>query len=75
MGSKYPILTPDEIIRALSKLGFQKVSQKGSHAKYKNDTSPVRTVIIPMHSEIARGTLKSILDQSGISLNEFLELL
>ncbi len=75
MGSKYPLLAPDEIIRTLSKLGFQKVSQKGSHAKYKNDTSPVRTVIIPMHSEIARGTLKSILDQAGISLEEFLELL
>lgn len=75
MGSKYPFLTPDEIIRALSKLGFQKVSQKGSHAKYKNDTSPVRTFIIPMHSEIARGTLKSILDQAGITLEEFLDLL
>jgi predicted RNA binding protein YcfA (HicA-like mRNA interferase family) len=75
MGSKYPILTPDEIIRALSKLGFQKISQKGSHAKYKNDISPVKTVIIPMHSEIARGTLKSILDQAGISLEDFLKLL
>jgi predicted RNA binding protein YcfA (HicA-like mRNA interferase family) len=75
MGSKYPILIPDEIIRTLSKLGFHKVSQKGSHAKYKNDTSPVRTVIIPIHSEIARGTLKSILDQAGITLEEFLDLL
>lgn len=75
MGSKYPILTPEEIIRALSKIGFQKASQKGSHAKYRNDTTPVRTVIIPMHSEIARGSLKSILDQAGISLEEFLDLL
>jgi predicted RNA binding protein YcfA (HicA-like mRNA interferase family) len=75
MGSKYPILTPNEILHALSKLGFQKVAQKGSHAKYKTDTVPVKTFIIPMHSEIARGTLKSILDQAGISLDEFLDLL
>ena len=33
MGLKYPILTPQEIIRALEKIGFQKTSQKGSHAK------------------------------------------
>ncbi|MDI9476862.1 MAG: type II toxin-antitoxin system HicA family toxin [Natronincolaceae bacterium] len=34
MGSKYPILPPDKIIKALEKTGFQKAPQKGSHAKY-----------------------------------------
>jgi predicted RNA binding protein YcfA (HicA-like mRNA interferase family) len=34
MGSKYPILRPNEIISALSKKGFVFKSQKGSHAKY-----------------------------------------
>lgn len=62
MGLKYPILPPNDIIKALSKLGFQKVSQRGSHAKFKNKTEPVRVVIIPMHKEIAKGTLKSILE-------------
>lgn len=75
MPSKYPILPPKDIIKALRKIGFEKVSQKGSHAKYKNSTFPVRTVIIPMHSEIAKGTLKSILEQANISLEDFLELL
>ena len=36
MSSKYPVLPPSYIINALSKLGFEKISQKGSHAKYKN---------------------------------------
>jgi predicted RNA binding protein YcfA (HicA-like mRNA interferase family) len=75
MGSQYPILLPKQIIKALRKQGFRKVSQRGSHAKYRNDTNPVRTVIIPMHSEIARGTLKSILEQANVSLEKFLELL
>lgn len=35
MSYKYPILPPSKIILVLTKLGFQKVSQKGSHAKYK----------------------------------------
>jgi len=72
MGDKYPILRPNEIISALSKMGFIFKSQKGSHAKYSNG---VRTAIIPMHSSIAKGTLKSILIQAGIELNEFLGLL
>ena len=75
MCSKYPILPPKDVIKALSKIGFNQVSQRGSHAKYKNDSIPRRTVIIPIHSEIAKGTLKSILEQANISLEEFLKLL
>jgi len=73
MGSKYPVLTPERIIRVLIKLGFNKVSQKGSHVKYKKDSEPNRIVIVPMHYEVAKGTLQSILEQAGITLEEFLE--
>jgi len=72
MGSKYPILRPNEIISALSKNGFVYKSQKGSHVKYTNGRY---TAIIPMHDSVARGTLKSILIQSGIELEDFLKLL
>ena len=69
---KYPILRPNEIISALSKKGFYFKSQKGSHAKYTNGN---RTFIIPMHDTVARGTLKSILIQANVELEEFTELL
>ena len=36
MSSKYPVLPPNKIIRAMNKFGFEKCSQKGSHAKYIN---------------------------------------
>lgn len=75
MGSKYPVLPPEAIIKALKKMGFYKVSQKGSHAKYKKDGELVRNVIIPMHNEVARGTLQSILEQAGITLDEFKKIL
>ena len=75
MGSKYPILPPDKIIKALQKIGYYKASQKGSHAKYRKDGNPIRTAIIPMHNEVARGTLQSILEQAGLTLEEFNELL
>ena len=74
MSSKYPILPPDKIINALSKIGFKKISQKGSHAKYKN-TETQKIYIIPMHKEIAKGTLKSILEQADVELDNFLKLL
>jgi len=75
MGSKYPLLSAREIIRTLRKAGFAEVSQRGSHRKLQNDADPPRTVIVPMHDEVARGTLRSILEQAGIDLETFLDLL
>jgi predicted RNA binding protein YcfA (HicA-like mRNA interferase family) len=72
MPNKYPILRPNDIITALSKKGFIYKNQKGSHVKYSNGN---RTAIIPKHDTVARGTLKNILIQAGIELEEFLKLL
>ena len=69
---KYPILRPNEIISALSKKGFYFKSQKGSHVKYTNGNL---IVIIPIHDTVARGTLKSILIQANIDIEDFLKLL
>jgi predicted RNA binding protein YcfA (HicA-like mRNA interferase family) len=65
--SKYPVLTQNQMIRILKKNGFVAVSQTGSHRKFKKDG---HVVVVPMHSEIAKGTLKSILAQAGLSLND-----
>lgn len=72
MSSKYPILPPNKIIKVMKKFGFEKCSQKGSHAKYINlETGKI--FIIPMHYEVAKGTLKSILEQADIDLEKFLK--
>jgi predicted RNA binding protein YcfA (HicA-like mRNA interferase family) len=61
-----------EIKRKLEKAGFVQVSQKGSHVKFAKDThSGKRTTIVPNHSEVARGTLRSILRQAGLTPEEF----
>ncbi|MGE4273906.1 MAG: type II toxin-antitoxin system HicA family toxin [Desulfitobacterium sp.] len=72
MGSKYPVLKPNEIITALNEFGFRVISQKGSHIKLRKDSAVVKTVIVPNHYEVARGTFQSILEQAGITLEEFL---
>ena len=52
MSSKYPILPPKKIIKIMiQKFGFEKISQKGSHVKYKNFYTQ-KIFIIPMHKEI-----------------------
>ena len=74
MSSKYPVLPPNKIITTLTKIGFEKISQKGSHAKYKNQETQ-KVFIIPLHKEIAKGTLKSILEQADVELETFLNLI
>ena len=72
MNSKYPILPPKKIIKVMKRLGFHKISQKGSYAKFINQNTG-KIFIIPMHYEVARGTLRSILEQADIELEEFLK--
>ncbi len=66
----YKLLSSKKIIKTLMKHGFVEVSQKGSHVKYKNKN---RVVIVPHpKKEIPRGTLASILRQSGLQKEDFL---
>lgn len=61
------------VIRVLQEKGFFFVSQKGSHAKFKKDGKPQRTVIVKMgKKEIPYGTFKSILLLSGLEENDFI---
>ncbi|MBQ9862613.1 MAG: type II toxin-antitoxin system HicA family toxin [Lachnospiraceae bacterium] len=71
MPSKYPVLKPDEVIKRLEKFGFCYVSQSGSHRKMSNGTNKC---VIPMHDEVAKGTLKSILAQANVSLEDFMDV-
>ena len=65
-------LSSREVCRILQEHGFVIVRQKGSHIILRKQL-PDRgiTVPVPNHPEIAKGTLKSILDQSEIPKSEF----
>ena len=68
-----PRISGADAERALRGAGFVRVSQKGSHVKLRNDAG--RTVINPMHPELASGTLRSIIRQAGLTVDEFTALL
>jgi predicted RNA binding protein YcfA (HicA-like mRNA interferase family) len=66
------VLSSKKIVTALKRAGFSPFSQKGRHLKLKNQH---RVVIVPLHNEIARGTLQSIMEQAELPLDTFLTLL
>lgn len=71
---KLPVVSGEEMVKAFTKLGFTIVSQRGSHIKMKHPDG--RTVIIPNHKVIKKGTLKKgILNPLNISVERFLKLL
>ncbi len=70
---KLPVLSAREVLRALGKLGYYVRDQRGSHIHLRHPERPPLTV--PAHAEIARGTLRAIVKQAGLTVEEFLKLL
>ena len=65
MSPKPPLISGRDLVRAFAKLGYLKVSQKGSHIKMRNDATG-SVAIIPDHKKLDRWTLKSILRDAEI---------
>lgn len=55
--------------RALCRLGFADLRQTGSHRILRKEG---RTVVVPMHRPIKPGTLKGLIEQAGVTLEEFM---
>ena len=73
MSPPLPVVSGKETIAALQKSGFLIVGQKGSHVKLQHFNGNI--VIIPNHKELASGTLRSIIRQSGLSVEHFCNLI
>ena len=71
MSSQLPVLSPKELIKALEKAGFSVHRQKGSHIFLKKLEPEVRITLVPYHvKDIKKGTLKSILKQADLTVDE-----
>jgi predicted RNA binding protein YcfA (HicA-like mRNA interferase family) len=68
---KLPVLSGKELIKILQKAGFAVVRQKGSHVSLSK--GEYRTVV-PVHDELAKGTLLAILRQCGLTKDEIEKL-
>ena len=71
--SKLPLLSGKQVIKILQKIGYYIRNQKGSHVHLRHPIRPPLT--IPNHREVARGTLREIIKQAGLSNDDFQKLI
>lgn len=72
--SKLPVISGEQCVKALANAGFRFRRQEGSHVMLRRD-EPLSHVVVPLHGELDRGTLRAIVRQAGLSVSEFTALL
>jgi predicted RNA binding protein YcfA (HicA-like mRNA interferase family) len=71
--TKLPVISGKELIKVLMKIGYYVRDQKGSHIHLRH---PIRKPLtVPAHKTIARGTLRAIIRDSDLTVDEFLQIL
>lgn len=61
--------------RSACQVGYEFDRQRGSHMVLRNSKSPHRRMVVPDHKELAKGTLRSIIREAGLTVDEFVALL
>lgn len=72
--SKLPRISGRDCVKALAQRGFYVRRQEGSHMILRRD-DPLAQVVVFDHKELDRGTLRAIIRQAGLSVEEFINLM
>ena len=72
--SKLPSISGKNCVKALQKVGFYLKRRESSHIILRRD-NPFAQVVVPDHQELAKGTLRAILRDVDLSVEEFIRLL
>ena len=77
MSGRLPTLRGEAIVRALEKAGFVVIRIKGSHHILEHPDDPTRRTVVRVHAgrDIKRGLLRKIIDDAGLTVEEFTDLL
>jgi predicted RNA binding protein YcfA (HicA-like mRNA interferase family) len=76
MSRRLPAVRPKEVLRALGRAGFYTHHTSGSHHVLKHPGKPHLRVTVPFHNkDLKRRTLASIIEQAGLTTEEFSDLL
>ncbi|WP_456365249.1 type II toxin-antitoxin system HicA family toxin [Thermococcus sp.] len=62
-----------DAIKALKKVGYRPIRQKGSHVVLEGRDG--RLIVVPLHKRLKTGLLRAIIREAGLSVEEFIELL
>ena len=70
--SQLPQISGRQLVAALRKFEYEVDRQRGSHIVLRNVSPPHRRLVVPDHKELAKGTLRAILRQAGLTVDELL---
>lgn len=73
--TRLPRVSGREVVSALRRIGYVQDRQHGSHIVLRHSDPPFRRVVVPDHKELATGTLRAIIRETGLTVEEFRELL
>jgi len=73
--SVLPRISGREAVAALLKIGYERDRQKGSHIVLRQAEYPHRRIVVPDHREVSKGTLRAIIRETGLTVEEFTDLL
>ena len=72
---KLPLVSGSEAVRAFRRVGYDFDEQHGSHMILRHADTPHRRLSVPNHKELAKGTLRALIREAGLTVEEFAELL
>ncbi len=72
--TKLPNISGKVCIKALAKIDYYQKRQEGSHIILRKD-DPFSQIVVPNHKNIAKGTLRTIIKNAGLTVDEFINLL
>ena len=73
--SVLPRLSGRGVVKALARVGYEQDRQRGSHIILRQNSYPHRRITVPDHKEVAKGTLRAIIREAGLTVDEFKALL
>lgn len=69
--SKLPSISGAEAVRAFERLGYRVDRQRGSHIVLRHPEGPHRRLVVPNHQSVAKGTLRTLIREAGLTVEEF----
>ena len=73
--SLLPRVSGRDVAKELTRIGYEHDRQRGSHIILRQNQYPHRRIVVPDHKEVAKGTLRSIIRETGLTVEEFTNLL
>ena len=73
--SRLPVVSGRDAVKAFKNIGYDLDHQTGSHLILRQSAPPHRRLTVPNHRELAKGTLRSLIREAGLTVEEFCALL